>query len=242
MQQKRGNPAAGRREPPGPVRPGPIPSRDTTPPAPDRDRPTPPTAGCAWTRRACGQHRRPSAGFRDDLHLVRLADLGLRPTERSSTSTTSPTAGDWTCVWSKSWPWIPPGLPAHPRTVPGPQRQRLRRLPSPSPPLRDSAVRACNAAPARRKPLACSWRRSPGFLHLNSGPDTPRSVTQRNHTSSTAPRMPAGGPRAGTSSTIGPFGQVDERDEAGGVANSRSGPYTKRTSYHHRCDVAALGG
>ena len=159
------NPAAGRREPPGPVRPGPIPSRDTTPPAPDRDRPTPPTAGCAWTRRACGQHRRPSAGFRDDLHLVRLADLGLRPTERSSTSTTSPTAGDWTCVWSKSWPWIPPGLPAHPRTVPGPQRQRLRRLPSPSPPLRDSAVRACNAAPARRKPLACSWRRSPGFLH-----------------------------------------------------------------------------
>ena len=105
------NPAAGRREPPGPVRPGPIPSRDTTPPAPDRDRPTPPTAGCAWTRRACGQHRRPSAGFRDDLHLVRLADLGLRPTERSSTSTTSPTAGDWTCVWSNPGHGSRPGYP-----------------------------------------------------------------------------------------------------------------------------------
>ena len=27
----------------------------------------------------------------------------------SSTTTTSPTAGAWTCVWSKSWSWIPAG-------------------------------------------------------------------------------------------------------------------------------------
>jgi len=85
---------------------------------------------------------------------------------------------------------------------------------------------------ATRRPRAGNpWPAADGEVRafcINSGPDTPRSVTHWNHTSSTAPRMPDGGPRAGTSSTIGPFGQADERDEVGvavrGQACIRHGP------------------
>ena len=42
--------------------------------------------------------------FGDDPRRVRLGDLGLRGTEKSPTTTTSPPGGALTCGWNRSWP------------------------------------------------------------------------------------------------------------------------------------------